>query len=194
MPFGFITILMKAFSVFFISIVTFLPSVIYKNDGAGDSTPFYAVVDNKPFELRQDQLLRGIVMNKPGSMDGRAPSRTVISAIFNGPVYNLDEGRLFNEALQFEIGYEGSKLGVPNYYAVGMQYKSGNYYMLPEKSKINITALEWETDNKHFRLSADFDCKLRSWGYPDDSKPDVHLVGNLNKLRVTVPSWVNIRN
>ena len=62
-----------------------------------DKSAFYATVDGKMFQLREDQLFRGLVLNKTGSLDGRAPNRIVINTTFNGPSYDASEGRLFNE-------------------------------------------------------------------------------------------------
>ena len=87
-----------------------------------DKSAFYATVDGKMFQLREDQLFRGLVLNKTGSLDGRAPNRIVINTTFNGPSYDASEGRLFNETIQFEISYEADKLGEPSIYAVAMQY------------------------------------------------------------------------
>lgn len=159
-----------------------------------DKARFSATVNGKMFQLREDQLFRGLVMNKNGSLDGRIPNHTVISTTFNGPSYDMSEGRLFNETIQFEINYEADKTGEPTYYAVAMQYESGNYYSLKEQSKINITQFEWESDKKHFHISADFNCKLRSWGAPGDGKKDIALKGQMSNIRVTVPSWITAKN
>ncbi len=160
----------------------------------GDKSAFYATVNGKVFQLREDQLFRGLVMNKNGSMDGRIPNRTVISTTFNGPSYDMNEGRLFNETIQFEINYEADKTGEPAYYILAMQYESANYYSIKEQSKITVTQFEWEADKKHFRLSADFNCKLRSGGAPADGKKDIVLKGQMSNIRVTVPSWITAKN
>ncbi|HRG90565.1 MAG TPA: hypothetical protein PLW44_16195 [Chitinophagales bacterium] len=161
---------------------------------ADEATSFSATLDGKVYQLKQDQLLRGVVINKTGSMDGRTPTRTLISATFNGPSYDAAEGRLFNENIQFEILYEADKTGEPAYYLVGMQYESGNYHNIKEQSKLTITKFEWESDKKHFNLSADFNCKLRSWGAPTDGKKDILLKGKMTNIRITVPSWVTAKN
>jgi len=159
-----------------------------------DKGTFSATVDGKVFQLREDQLFRGLVMNKNGTIDGRVPARTVISATFNGPSYDMSQDRLFNETMQFEINYEADKTGEPVMYAVAMQYESGNYYSLKENSKLILTQFEWETDKKHFRISADFNCKLRSWGAPADGKKDITIKGKMSNIRVTVPSWITAKN
>ena len=159
-----------------------------------DKSAFSATINGKVFQLREDQLFRGLVMNKNGSLDGRIPNRTVISTTFNGPSYDMSEGRLFNETIQFEINYEADKTGEPAYSAVAMQYESANYYSIKEQSKITVTQFEWESVNMHFRISADFNCKLRSWGAPGDGKKDIVLKGQMSNIRVTVPSWITAKN
>ncbi len=159
-----------------------------------DKAAFHAIVDGKTFQLKEDQLFRGIVANKAGSMDGRVPAKTVVSATFNGPSYNASEGRLFNENIQVEINYEADKTGEPAGFTVAMQYESANYYSVKEQSKLTVTRFEWESDKKHFLLSADFNCKLRSWSAPADGKKDMQLKGSMSNIRVTVPSWITAKN
>jgi hypothetical protein len=176
-------------AIFFLFICLSLTS--FQQDDKGT---FSATVDGKVFQLREDQLFRGLVMNKPGSMDGREPAKTVISTTFNGPSYDMSKDRLFNETIQLEINYEADKTGEAAGYAAAMQYESGNYYSIKEQSKMNITQFEWESDKKHFRISADFNCKLRSWGAPADGKKDIALKGKMSNIRVTVPSWITAKN
>ncbi|MCX6200411.1 MAG: hypothetical protein NTY88_14520 [Bacteroidetes bacterium] len=163
-------------------------------DDDKDKGTFFATVDGKMFKLRDDQLFRGLAMNKAGSMDGRSTPRTIISTTFNGSNYDLPDGKMFSESVQFEISYEPEKLGTPSLFAVALQYQSTNYYIVKEQSKLNITQFDWEVDKKHFRLSADYDCKLRSWGYPSDGKKDVSLKGRMTNIRITVPSWLTAKN
>lgn len=155
---------------------------------------FVATIDGKAFKLRQGQLFRGLVANKQGTMDGREPARTVVAATFNGPEANQEEGRLVNEAILVEINYEPDKMGAYDNFSLAMQFESGNYYTLKDQSKLNVTQFEWEGDRKHFLLSADFNCKMRSWGAPADGKKDLALKGRMNNIRITVPSWVTAKN
>jgi hypothetical protein len=155
-----------------------------------DKGAFYATVDGKMFKLQEGQLLRGVLEKKGGSMDGRTPARTVITTIFNGDSYDKPDKSPFTETVSMEMSYEDSKLGEPDKFSVALQYQSNDYKMVKEKSHVKITAFTWEEDHKHFRLSADFDCQMRSWGYPTDNKKDVNLKGHLTNIRVTVPSWV----
>jgi hypothetical protein len=161
-----------------------------ENDPQKDKGSFYATVDGKMFKLRDDQLFRGILVSKSASMDGRTPSRTVMSTTFNGVTYDKPDKSPFNESVAFEMSYEDSKTGAPDIFSVALQYNSTDYSMVKESSKIKITQFVWETDHKHFHLSADFDCQMRSWGYPSDNKKDVNLKGHMTNIRITVPSWL----
>ncbi|MES2620305.1 MAG: hypothetical protein V4615_05580 [Bacteroidota bacterium] len=155
---------------------------------------FFATLDGKPFLIQEDQLFRGLLMNKSATVGGKPQSRTVISTTINGQSYDITPDKLFTESLQFEINYENEKTGVPSYYAAALQFQSAKYYLLKEQSKLTITQFNWENDKKYFRISADFDCKMRSWGYPNDGIKDVNLKGSFSNLRITVPSWLATKN
>ncbi|MFN8288107.1 MAG: hypothetical protein U0V74_15230 [Chitinophagales bacterium] len=175
--------------------ITLLHAPFSDGDGLdANKGTFVATVDGRPFKLRDDQLYRGLLMTKSPSMDGRTPARTVISTTFNGLSYTTSAGKEFNETLAVEIEYLGEKTGPYNSFAYALQFESTNYYMLPEGSKMNVTQFVWEADKKHFLISADFDCKMRSWGYPGDGKRDVALKGKLGNIRITVPSWLAGKN
>jgi len=158
-------------------------------DEAKDKGSFTATIDGEHFQC-ESQMLRGILVNKEASMDGRTPARTVISTNFKGPAYNMDAGRMFAESVEFEITYKDQKTGPAADYVVVLQYKSTNYFLVKEQSKMNIGQLSWDADKKHFWLAADFDCKMRSMGYPNDGKKDVSLKGSMTDIRITVPSWI----
>jgi hypothetical protein len=127
-------------------------------------------------------------------MDGRTPGSTVISFTVYGPSYDKADGHPFNESIQVEMSYEPEKLGEPATYVLGLQFESTDYSMLKEQTKLRITQFNWEPDHKHFRMAADFDSKMRSWGYPNDKKSDVSLRGQMSNIRVTVPSWLAAKN
>ena len=154
---------------------------------------FFATVDGSSFQLKPDDLLKGTFANKSGSIDGRTPAHTIINVTFNGPSYNRQDGRPFNETVQFELNYEDQKLGEPSPYSVALQYQSTDYSLIKEISKVKVTQFTWEADHKHFRLSAEFDCKMRSWGYPMDGKKDVNLKGRMTDIRITAPSWITAK-
>lgn len=155
---------------------------------------FSCTIGNRPFKLRDDQLFRGLVISKTGSMDGKTPAINVVSCTFNGPTYDLPDGRMFSESVWVEVAYQGIATGDPEIFSLAAQFESTNYYMVKENSRMTITGLQWESDRKHFLLSASFDCQMRSWGYPTDGKPDTRLKGSMTNVRITVPSWLLTKN
>lgn len=178
-----------------ITLISFFASTSSFKQGESELRgSFFATLDGKPFQIQEDQLFRGLLMNKSVSAGGKTQTRTVISTTINGQSYDISPDKLFTESLQFEINYENEKIGVPSYYAAALQFQSAKYYLVKEQSKFTITQFNWETDKKYFRISADFDCKMRSWGYPTDGIKDVNLKGNLSNLRITVPSWLATKN
>lgn len=166
------------------------------SDGDGldaNKGTFTATIDGKPFKLRDDQLYRGLLVTKSPSMDGRTPARTVITTNFNGFSYTID-GKEFTESIAVEIGYQPDKTGEYTSFSYALQYQSTNYFMVPDGSKMNVSRFEWEADKKHFLITADFECKMRSWGYPGDGKRDATLKGKMTNIRITVPSWLAQKN
>lgn len=183
---------MKSLRFFFLLMVIAAASSFKQGDE--DRGSFYATIDGKMFQIQEDQLFRGLLMNKTGSMDGKTPARNVISTTFNGLSSNISDEKLFTETVQFEIGFDGEQVGVPSYYAAALQFQTAKYYLIKEQSKLTITEFSWESDKKHFRISADFDCKMRSWGHPSDGIKDVTLKGKMTSIRITVPSWLAFKN
>ncbi len=155
---------------------------------------FHATINGADFQVREDQLYRGLLINRAASMDGRIPARTVVNAVFSGPTKQNKEEKLTSDNIQFEIGYEPDKTGVPSSYLVALQYHNNNYYMVKESSKVDITDFNWESDKKHFNLSADFNCTMRSFGYPSDGIKDIELKGDMENIKITVPSWLAEKN
>jgi len=181
---------MKLYTLLLILLVT---GSSFKPEGEVEKGYFSATVDGKAFKVKDDQIFKGILVNKEGSMDGRTAAHTVVSITFNGPSYDKPDHKPFNETVQFEINYEEQKTG-PSKFSAALQYQSTDYSMIKEVSKLNITQFTWEPDHKHFRISADFECKMRSWGYPSDGKKDAFLKGKMTNVRIIVPSWISAKN
>jgi hypothetical protein len=84
-----------------------------------------------------------------------------------------------------------TRLGKQTGYSIGLRYKGSDYYVLQnEPQNFTITSINWEDDKKHFRVSTTYDCKMRTWGYPSDGKPDATFKGSIDNIRVTVPTWL----
>jgi len=160
------------------------------DDVSKDKGSFYATIDGHMFRLQENQLFRGTLIKKSGSMDGRTPGKTAISVTINGPTYDKSDGTSFTENVAIEMNYVEEKTGVPDNFSAALQFSSNDYVMVKDQSKMKITSFTWETDHKHFRVSADFDCLMRSWGYPTDNKKDIALKGRMTNIRITVPSWL----
>lgn len=168
-----------------------IPFVSFQFEEEKNRGSFIATIDNKPFKVREDQLYRGLVMAKAGSMDGKSPARNVVSTTFNGSNYNLKDGRSFSENVWIEIDYTHPfEQGSTHLFSVSSQFDGTNYFMLNEQNTINVTEIAWGTDKKYFLLSAEIKSKMRSMGYPADGKRDVILQGKMTNIRITVPSWL----
>ncbi|MCS6935230.1 MAG: hypothetical protein NZM35_08800 [Chitinophagales bacterium] len=167
---------------------TFLSFQTYELNNSGS---FSATIDNRPFKVRQDQLLRGLVMYKAASMDGMVPARNVVSTTFYGPSYELEDGRPFTESIWIEIDYPNSFAAGNRYdFTVAMQYDRASYYMLPGTGKLTITNVTWDAEKKYFWLDGELTCTMRSMFYTPDTKRDFQLQCKLSKIRVTVPVWI----
>jgi hypothetical protein len=182
---------MKATNLVFLVTAFFLFSAFTSSSfmWMEETASFNATVDGISFKLSDGQLFRGLLVNRAASMDGKIPARTVITTTFTGPADGA-EGRLINDNLQFEIDYQPDKTGEPTNYVVAMQFKNAKYYMLKDQSKLTVISFTWEEDKKHFVFSAEFNCIMRSFGYPSDGFKDVRLKGRMENIRITVPSWI----
>ncbi|MCW5909189.1 MAG: hypothetical protein KIS94_15090 [Chitinophagales bacterium] len=154
---------------------------------------FSATINGTPFKLRDDQLFRGVLVNRAGSMDGRVPARTVINTVFNGSSGTTSANALFSESIQFETGYAPDKTGEPAYYNISMFCQSKTYYVMKEQSKVTITHFTWETDRKHFLVSVEFDCKMKSYENAEKAN-EITLKGKMQNIRITVPGWLAAQN
>lgn len=181
---------MRVFTLLVLFVISVTASSYSKRDT--ESTwqgTLIATVNGQAFRIRNDQPYAGILLTKGGSMDGRIPPRTVINSTFYGPSYSLSDNRTFDENIAIEIQYDCDKKCTGNLFVFALQFDSTNYYMVREQSNLKVIQFVCESDKRHFRLSADFDCVMRSWGYPADNKPDIQLQGSLINLRITIPGW-----
>ncbi|MBL0308221.1 MAG: hypothetical protein IPP77_00525 [Bacteroidetes bacterium] len=89
-----------------------------------------------------------------------------------------------------EIEFENKGAYTPAYFSISLGNQSTSYFIVNEQSKMNVSNISWSSDKKSLRLFADFNCTLRSFGFPHDHKKDVNLKGKLSNIRVTVPSWI----
>ena len=158
-----------------------------RNDNKGS---FSATINGKPFKLSDDQILKGTMTSKAGSLDGRSTSHNVITFNFQGASYTKKDGHSFTESVQLEMNFIDGKTPEASLASIGLQFESNDYSMIKEECKLNVTQISWEPDHHHMLITGDFDCKMRSWGYPFDGKSDASLKGHLTNIRVAVPSWI----
>lgn len=150
-----------------------------------------ATVSGAPFNVREDQYLRGLLLTKVGTVDGRVPNKSYVSLTAYGN--NMEEGSsYFEEKIMIDFDFNSSTtIGEQTGYSIGLRYKGSDYYVLQnEPQNFTITSINWEDDKKHFRVSATYECKMRTWGYPSDGKPDATFKGSIENIRVTVPTWL----
>ncbi|MDB5283003.1 MAG: hypothetical protein JWO06_2078 [Bacteroidota bacterium] len=153
---------------------------------ANISGPFIASISGDIFPAQEGHLNASLV-NQPPSLDGRRPARKVISVFMNGTPYLNAQGRPFNQNILLEINFDEAMPEEPSVYAVSMQYRSVVYSVIKQNGDIKISGFAWEPDHKHFHLSVEFNCLMRSWGYPVDNQPDVTLQGYVKDVTIACP-------
>lgn len=159
----------------------------YSNSGY-----FMAIVGGGMFELRDADKYRAEMRTKTASMNNRTSeiNRSATSITFYGNSFKDAEGNSFDETLSFEYALNNGNTGVVNDLKVDLNYDKYNYYQIPEKTKFTVTKLDWSADHKTCLVTADFDCKMRRWGFPVDDQLVVRLKGRMVNINVTVPPWI----
>lgn len=164
----------------------------YKNTGY-----FFAILNGNMFEMRDDDKYRAELVNKTGTMKNNSTgelNRVATSLIFYGNNFIGDDGKPFTENIDFEYSFENGALGEPNDLKIEIHYDKNDYYHEPNQTKFRVTKIEWTPDRRAFYLSADFDCKMRKWGFPRESMPIVRLKGRMVNVEVTVPAWIKLKD
>ncbi|MBK7148649.1 MAG: hypothetical protein IPH78_07425 [Bacteroidetes bacterium] len=164
----------------------------YKNNGY-----FFAILNGTMFEMRDDDKYRAELVNKTGSMNNSKAaqlSRVATSLIFYGNNFTDENGKIFTENIEFEYSFADGALGEPKDMKFEINYDKHVYYHLPDQSKFRITGFQWSDDHTFFLMNADFDCKMRRWGFPAESQPIVRVKGRMVNINVTVPAWVKLKD
>ncbi|HLP21088.1 MAG TPA: hypothetical protein VK174_12335 [Chitinophagales bacterium] len=151
---------------------------------------FSATVNDTSFQFRDYWPLSATLIRQQASMDGRVPARSVITIVLSGQTYLDVNGKQFNEGIQFEILYEDIKEGEPEVYTVSLHYGSDLYSVLKKEGSLVVTDLKPEPGQQAFRISAVFNCKMRSWAAAYEKKEDVVLEGKIQNVLVNVPGWM----
>lgn len=164
----------------------------YKNNGY-----FFAIMDGNMFEMRDNDKYRAELVNKTGSINNSKAanlSRVATSLIFYGNDFKDDAGKIFTENIEFEYSFSDGALGQPDDMKFEINYDKHAYFHIPEQSKFRVTQMALSDDRTYFLMSADFDCKMRRWGFPAESQPVVRVKGRMVNINVSVPAWVKIKD
>lgn len=164
----------------------------YKNNGY-----FFAILNGSMFEMRDDDKYRAELVNKTASLNNSKSeqiSRVATSLIFYGNNFTDEQGKIFTENVDFEFSFNDGALGEPQDLKIEINYDKSAYYHIPNQSKFRITQIQWSEDRTYFLLNADYDCKMRRWGFPAESQPIVRVKGRMVNINVTVPAWVKIKD
>lgn len=159
----------------------------YSNSGY-----FMAILGTGMFELRDNDKYRAEMRTKGGTMNNNSSelNRSATSIMFYGNSFTDADGKSFDENLNVEYTLNNGGTGEVNDLKIDLNYDKYNYYQIPEKSSFQITKLEWSADHKNCLVSADFNCKMRRWGFPADEQPIVRLKGRMVNINVMVPPWI----
>ncbi len=163
----------------------------YKNNGY-----FFAILDGNMFEMRDDDKYRAELVNKTGSLNQKASaqlSRVANSLIFYGNNYKDENGKPFDENIEFEYSFANGELGEPEDLKIEVKYDQHSYYQIPELTRFRISKIDWSEDRRNLLMNADFDCKMRRWGFPAESQPTIRVKGRMVGINVSVPAWVKIK-
>ena len=162
----------------------------YKNTGY-----FFAVIDNKSmFELRDNYKYKAELVNKNAAIDGRSTMRVVNSMEFFGNSFNNAEGKQYDESLAMDIDFNNGRVSDDNGFVIEMKYDGESYFHLPAQSKFKVHRIDWSSDQRYFFLTAEFDLKMKRWGFPSESQPVIKVKGRMSGIKVTVPAWVQLKN
>ncbi len=163
----------------------------YKNSGY-----FFAILDGQMFEMRDDDKYRAELVNKTASLNSKTSelNRVATSLIFYGNQFKDENGKPFTESIDFEFSFSEGSTGEPGDLKIELNYDKHTYYQIPEKTRFHISKIEWSDDRRNYLLSADFDCKMRRWGFPAESQPTVRVKGRMVNINVSVPPWVKIKD
>jgi hypothetical protein len=184
---------MKPFLLVVIFVVFNILAVLGQNTCEEDEC-FTATIDGNTFIFRDKLPLNAMMVKQPGSLDGRMPERTLITISLTGNSYEAVDGHWFTDNIQFEINYTGQLSGEPRLYTISLQYNSTVYSCIKGGGQLKITRLDWQPDQRGFKLTAEFDCTMRSWGHPEDGKKDINLKGMLSNISINIPPWLIAKN
>jgi hypothetical protein len=181
---------MKTFLTYLLWITLVAGGAVKGQETCDNDECFMATVNGESFHFRDYVPLNAMLILHQAPMDGRSTDKRVIYITLSGTTYNADSGKFFDQAIQLELNYDPATPDQPKLSNIYMHFKSTVYGMVSDEDELHITRFVWEPDHKGFRIWADFECAMRSWGYPNDGKKDVHLDGALSNILVSIPPWL----
>ena len=155
------------FSIFLLGVILFFGSFKpegdqehYKNSGY-----FFAILDGKMFEMRDDDKYRAELINKSASLNNKTAelNRVATSLIFYGNQFMDDKGKPMDENIDIEYSFANASTGEASDLKIELNYDKHAYYHIPEKTRFHVSKIEWSNDLRNYLVSADFDCKMRRW-------------------------------
>lgn len=177
----------------------FLLTTSLKNEGNDErysnSGYFMAIVGSNLFELRDNNKYRADMRTKSASLNNQTTefSRSTTALIFYGNNFTDSLGNSFDETVSIEYSLDNDELGEVNDLKIELNYDQHNYYHLPDKTIFKVTQVDWSADHKNCLVTADFDCRLRRWGFPANEQPIIRLKGKMVAINVTVPPWISAK-
>ena len=168
----------------------FISQAVNAQNVCVDGQCFSTTLNDTSFQFRDYWPINATLSQQQGSMNDKKPNRTIISLVLNGTTYTQINGKPFCDGIQLEIAYEQGKLAAEPSYTVYLQYQSGLYTINTEAGTLKIISFKPEADQRSFRLTAELDCRMRSWNSPMDNKEELQLKAMFSNILIPVPEWL----
>ncbi len=156
-----------------------------------DGQCYSAFIDNQNFPLRGYRPVTATLIAEPADMDGSTPARTMISISIGGSSESANGEILTGEAIELQLALIEPISPESAICHITLHHLTKAYAILKgDASNVEITDFIWSMDRKSFTLSLNFNCTMRSTGFPNDGMKDVNLKGKLVRVHVTDPRVV----
>ena len=153
---------------------------------------YSAFIDNQNFPLRGYRAVTATVVAEPLGMDGSTPARTLVSINIGGNSEAVNGEILTGETIELALALIEPVSPESAICNISLHHLATTYSILKgDKSNVEITDFIWSMDRKSFMLSLNFNCTMRSVGFPADGMKDVNLKGKLVRIHVADTSAVS---
>jgi hypothetical protein len=151
-----------------------------------DGKCYSAFIDNQSFALKGYRPVSAVLVDEPLALNEEAGARSVIDITIGGKSDITDSTNLQNETIRLRLALVEPISPGPGICSVTLNHKTKAYTMVKgDASNVEVTDFIWSMDRKSFILSIEFNCTMRSSGFPADGQRDVNLKGKLVRVRVT---------